>query len=148
MSPSPTVIHQRLVRLVFKLLERSIPNGEVFFAPLDVYLDEENVIQPHVLWVAQDNTHILVEDKRLVGAPDLTVEIFSPGTALRDKKAKFRLYEKFGVREYWMIDPVENMLEIWQLQDTHFVLVDVFGPNDVCTSPLLGQIDVKAILPE
>jgi Uma2 family endonuclease len=145
MSPSPTLSHQLLSSRLFKLLERLVPDGIVLYAPLDVYLDEENVVQPDVLWAAAGGVCKPVADKYLSGAPDLTVEILSPGTALRDKKDKFRLYEKFGVREYWIIDPDESLLEIWALRESRFVLVDVFGPTDACQSPLLGKVDLKAI---
>ncbi len=84
----------------------------------------------------------------LRGAPDLVIEVLSPGTARRDKKDKFSLYEKHGVREYWIIDPSEKLLEVWQLRDGRFSRLDVFGPGDPFTSLLLGPIDVKALLPE
>jgi Uma2 family endonuclease len=114
MSPAPTLDHQRLLLRLAKLIERLIPSGEVFIAPVDVYLDELNVPQPVLAWVAEGGLCKAVDNKYLKGAPDLVVEIFSPGTVCRDKKNKFRLYEKFGVREYWMIDPDEKWLEIWQ----------------------------------
>jgi len=148
MSPAPTLVHQRLLLRLAKLVERLIPNGEVFIAPVDVVLDELNVPQPDLVWVAEGSRCQSVDNKYLKGAPDLVVEIFSPGTVRRDIKDKFRLYEKFGVREYWMLDPNEKWLEIWQLKDAHFERVDVFGPTDDCTSPLLGKIDMKAIFPD
>ena len=148
MSPAPTLEHQRLLLRLAKLLERIVPNEEVFITPVDLYLDESNVLQPDLVWVAEGSAVKSLDIKYLKGAPDLVVEIFSPGTVRRDKKDKFRQYEKFGVREYWMLDPDEKWLEIWQLKDSHFVLVDVFGPNDPCTSPLLGKIDMKAIFPD
>src|SRR5215212_9009481 len=110
MSPSPSVAHQRLLARLFDILRKLVPNGEVFLAPLDVYLDDTNIVQPDLLWVAADNTNILIEDNLLRGAPDLTVEIFSPGSARNDRREKFRLYEKHGVREYWMVDPDEKLL--------------------------------------
>ena len=105
MSPSPTRNHQVTLGRVFLLLEHGAPHGEVILAPMDVYLDDSNVVQPDLLWIAQGSACKWVEGKYLNGAPDLVAEIFSPGTVRRDKKDKFRLYEKFGVREYWMIDP-------------------------------------------
>ena len=145
MSPAPTLDHQRLLLRLAKLIERLIPSGEVFIAPVDVYLDDSNVPQPDLVWVAEGSQCKSIDNKYLKGAPDLVVEIFSPGTVRRDKKDKFRLYEKFGVREYWMIDPDEKWLEIWQLKDGKFVLVDVFGPSDSCTSPLLGKVELSLI---
>jgi Uma2 family endonuclease len=148
MSPSPTRKHQVTLGRLFSLLQHLKPDGEVILAPMDVYLDQSNVVQPDLLWIAEDSQCRWVDGKYLTGAPELVVEIFSPGTARRDKKDKFRLYEKFGVREYWMVDPDEQWLEIWQLKDAHFVLIDVFGPDDPFTSPLLGKGNTKVIFPD
>jgi Uma2 family endonuclease len=148
MSPAPTGKHQRAVGSLFILIKRLAPSGEVLFAPVDVYLDDEHVVQPDVLWVAAGSSCTWFEDKYLRGAPDLVVEVFSPGTVRADRKDKFRLYEKFGVREYWMVDPDEKLLEIWQRKDGQFTRVDVFGPGDTCQSPLLGTVDVNAIFAE
>jgi Uma2 family endonuclease len=142
---SQTGTHQRALLRRAMLVTRLVRNGEVFVAPVDVYFDDFNIVQPDVLWVAEGSKCTWFEDKYLQGAPDLVVEIFSPGSLRRDRKDKFRLYEKSGVREYWMIDAGEKLLEIWQLQDGRFVLIDVFGPGDPCKSPLLGEVDVKAI---
>lgn len=147
MSPAPTIEHQRVLFRIAQLLAGIIPNGEVFLAPLDLYLDESNVVQPDIVWIAEGSTCIPIEGKYFKGAPDLVVEIFSPGTGRRDRKDKFRLYEKYGVREYWMVDPSEKLLEIWRLKDKQFILVDVFGPDDECKSPLLGDVNMKAIFP-
>jgi Uma2 family endonuclease len=148
MSPAPSLAHQRLLLRLAKLVERLIPNGEIFIAPVDVVLDELDVLQPDLVWVAEASLAKSVDNKYLKGAPDLVVEIFSPGTVRRDKKDKFHLYEKFGVREYCMIDPDEKWLEIWQLKEARFVLVDIFGPNDPCISPLLGKLDMQAVFPD
>jgi Uma2 family endonuclease len=120
---SRTGNHQRALLRTATLISEIVPNGEVLIAPLDVSLDESNVVQPDILWVAEGSKCTWFEDMYLQGAPDLAVEIFSPGSLRRDRKDKFRLYEKFGVREYWMIDADEKLLEIWQLQDGRFVLV-------------------------
>jgi Uma2 family endonuclease len=148
MSPAPTLDHQRLLARLFDLIRRLIPNGEVLFAPVDVYLDDENVVQPDILWVAAESKCVSVEGRYLRGAPDLVVEIFSPGNTRRDKKDKFRLYEKHGVREYWMADPGDKWLEAWQLQEGRYSLIDIFGPGDSLASPLLGAVDMKSIFPE
>ncbi len=148
MSPSPTPKHQMLAGQLFIVLKRLAPAGQIFFAPLDLYLDDENIVQPDLLWIAPANTRISVGAKYLRGAPDLIVEIVFPGTARRDKKDKFRLYEKFAVREYWIADPEEKLLEIWQQQDGRFVRVDIAGPGDGCKSPLLGEVPISEIFPE
>src|SRR5688572_29670021 len=141
MSPAPTTEHQRVVRKLSKLLDTLIPNGEIFFAPIDLYIDEDNVVQPDLLWISAENTEAIIEKNFVRGAPDLVIEVFSPGTVRRDRREKFHLYEKAGVREYWMLDVDEKLLEIWQLQDGRFMLVDVFGVEDECKSPLLGKVE-------
>jgi Uma2 family endonuclease len=144
---APVVEHQRASKDVFKLIDRLAPNGEVFYAPLDVYFDDINVVQPDVMWVASNSDRCIVLEKYLRGAPDLIVEILSPGSVKNDRKKKFRLYEKYGVLEYRMIDLKEKLVEVWQLQDGKFVLLDVYGVDETFISPLLGKVEVKAIFP-
>jgi Uma2 family endonuclease len=88
--PTPPIRHQRFAGRVMLLVDSLIPDGEVFISPLEVYFDEFNIVQPDIVWVAA-NSICKVEEKRLVGAPDLVVEILSPSTAKRDKTAKFSL---------------------------------------------------------
>lgn len=137
--PSPDVRHQRGIGHLFVLLRGLVPDGEVFVAPLDVVLDEDNVVQPDVMWVAGES-RCQITDQRLIGAPDLIVEILSPGTARHDRRIKFRLYERHGVREYWIVDLLLPLFEVWQWVEGRFVLVDVCGPEDTLQSPLLGSL--------
>lgn len=145
--PSPTFEHQTTVlRLGAWLLQRcSEIGGSAVIAPMDVYFDEANIPQPDVMWVAP-NSQCVIEQKRLVGAPDLIIEVLSPSTALYDKRDKFRLYEKHGVREYWLVDPALKLIEVWQLVDGKFMLLDVYGAGETFTSPLLGAVAVGAVL--
>jgi Uma2 family endonuclease len=142
----PVPHHQRLNRRFLILLDSLIPNGEVFPAPIGVYLDENHVPEPDLVWVAEDSPCI-VGEKYLHGAPDLIVEIFSPGTARRDRKEKFELYQRYGVKEYWMVDPVEQFVEVWVLRERKFVRHGVYGPDETFESPVLGgkTVDLKGI---
>src|SRR5690349_1299087 len=79
MSPAPTIEHQRLLFRIAQLLARLVPNGEVFVAPLDVYFDETNVVQPDIVWIAAGSACVPVEGKYFKGGPDLLVAIFTPG---------------------------------------------------------------------
>ena len=109
MSPSPKGKHQRLLRNTFRALDKYVEEvkiGEVFFAPFDVYLDEEaNAVQPDLIFISNENLHIVSDDDVIHGIPDLIIEILSDGNQHHDKKTKKELYEKFGVKEYWIIDP-------------------------------------------
>jgi Uma2 family endonuclease len=144
-SPAPTPKHQRTNRRTVLLLERLIPNGEIFYAPIDVYLDEDNVPQPDIVWVAADS-RCIVSEKLLKGPPDLVIEIFSPGTVRQDKITKFKLYEKHGVREYWTIDPEEEYLDVFVLREGKFARQGTYSAGDKFESEALGKrVDVSAI---
>ena len=137
-SPSPIVMHQRISRQLVALLLRVIPNGELFFAPMDVYFDAQNVLQPDVIWVAE-NSQCTIGEKYLDGPPDLLVEIFSPGTIRQDKITKFKLYERFGVREYWLVDPIEQYIEVYRLEDEQFLQQGIYEPGNMFESVVLNN---------
>ncbi len=145
---TPVPDHQDVVlntALVLKELNRTL-GGRVYVAPLEVYLDEENLPQPDVMWVAA-NSRCVVGEKRLEGPPDLIVEVFSPGTTRHDKIKKFNLYQQHGVREYWMIDSHEQYVEVYRLEGEQFVLQGTYEPGQTFESVVLGgrAVDVKAL---
>lgn len=107
MTPSPSTRHQRISRNLewfFQQHLRSYPAGEIFYAPFDVVLSTYDIVEPDLLFVAQENRQIIT-DKNIQGVPDLVVEILSPGTSQRDQELKKKLYEQYGVSEYWIVDP-------------------------------------------
>src|SRR3990167_1134525 len=115
MTPSPITNHQRISRKIEFLLEKFVTEndlGEVFYAPYDVYLDDENVVQPDIMFISKGRSKIIGE-KNLQGAPDLVVEILSESTAYRDLIQKKKLYAKFGVKEYWIVVPEEKTIDIY-----------------------------------
>lgn len=148
MSPAPELNHQDIVLRLALLIKQRLQGGKVYVAPVDVHLDDANVVQPDVLWIAPESACIAVEGKRLQGAPDFVVEVFSPGSLRRDKRDKFRLYKKYGVREYWMVDPAEQLIEVWQIMEERFTLLDVCAPGDQFTSLFFGLIEAQAIFSE
>jgi Uma2 family endonuclease len=105
-APSPTVRHQVIALFLWRHLQRSTKNtrGWVCAAPADVILAEHSVVQPDIYYVAADRKDMPL-DGRMKGAPDLIVEVLSPGTAVRDRHVKLNLYAQAGVREYWLVDP-------------------------------------------
>jgi len=149
MTPSPVTKHQRILReLGFELLSfvRVKDLGEIFLAPFDVHLDNENVVEPDILFISKQRLHIIGE-KNVQGPPDLVVEILSESTANRDLVQKKRLYAKFGVKEYWIVIPGEEIVEIYTLKDALYVLGKSLGKEDAIESPLLKglKIDLKKI---
>jgi Uma2 family endonuclease len=137
MSATPVTKHQRLVGRSYRLIEDLMPGGEAFVSPLSVYLDELNIPEPDVMWVSDANKDV-VHESHLFGAPDLIVEVFSPGTEKRDRKDKFELYERFGVREYWMIAPDPELLEVWVLENSKFKRLGIYASGETFHSPSLA----------
>ena len=137
-SPPPVPAHQRLVFRLSTLLNSLIPAGEIFIAPIGLYLDEDNVPEPDIVWVGA-NSRCVIAEKRLEGPPELIIEALSPSTARTDRGEKFTLYERYGVREYWLADPEAAYLEVFVLHEGRFVRQGAYGPEDSFQSPVLGQ---------
>lgn len=155
MVPAPTTAHQRVSRnLGFLLLQftRKHGLGEVFYAPVDVVFGQgkqREVVQPDILWVSQDRKDIITEQE-IQGAPDLVVEVLSPGTEEQDRGYKKALYARFGVREYWIVDPGAQTIEIHVPSSRGVELHASFHKGEILTSPLLHgfQLDTSEVFAE
>jgi Uma2 family endonuclease len=129
-SPTPKFKHQNIVGNGLVCLKQ-LPEGTAIVSPMDVYLDDENVVQPDVFWVSgADSLCKLGADGYWHGAPDLVLEILSPSTAKRDHGVKFDLYQKHGTREYWLIDPEAEFVEVFRREGDVFVRYGVFGREE------------------
>src|SRR5690625_3878682 len=129
MSPSPLDIHQKILGLIFNRLFTFVEKhelGEVRVAPYDVHLDEQNIYQPDILFIAKENLH-KIKENGLYGAPDLVIEILSPGTTEYDKKDKKEVYEQHGVKEYWIVDPETKRSEGFELKSGEY---EAFGEEN------------------
>lgn len=121
--PSPTTIHQTIAQnLEYLLVQhvRATRCGRVLDAPLDVVLgagDRRDVVQPDILFVAAPRTAIITIEE-VVGAPDLVIEILSPSSKKTDRGYKHSLYERSGVREYWVVDPEFSSVDVFVLGPT------------------------------
>ena len=117
MTPAPTFRHQRVSHRLAKALDEVLEqpgHGVVVPAPFGVEFPATGEgVQPDLLFVSNERRG-LITDAGLTGAPDLVVEILSPSTASRDRGLKLRLYERQGVREYWIVDPDENAVDVWR----------------------------------
>jgi Uma2 family endonuclease len=114
-TPSPSLMHQIVVHRLDVLLDRAIVEpglGLVIGAPFDVYLDEQNVPQPDLMVVLRDREQVL-GSTRLESAPSLAIEIISPSSATKDRVAKRDLYARYGVPEYWLVDPEKATITIF-----------------------------------
>jgi Uma2 family endonuclease len=146
-KPTPNLPHQRLVFRTAHYLQMLVQTGDIFVAPVDIVFDGENVLQPDVFWVAPNSTCVPVEDRFFQGAPDLVIEILSPTTARRDRDLKFGLYEKYGAREYWLVDPDARFVEVYRRQEDQLVRLGFFGQGEKFVSPVLdnASLDVDTL---
>jgi Uma2 family endonuclease len=131
MSPAPLDTHQKILGKIFaklftKIEERNL--GELRVAPYDVHLDAENIFQPDIVFVGKENIN-KIKERGLYGAPDLVIEILSPGNKKFDKRDKKDIYEKHGVKEYWIIDPADKQVTGYTLVNDEFVQTS----NDTAT---------------
>jgi len=145
-EPSPSIHHQRVSRELGRQLMDFIddfdPEGELFFAPLDVTLTGKNVLQPDILFVSAARKEIMREE-RIDGPCDLVVEIMSPSNRRKDRLRKMEIYRKAEIPHYWLVDPEENTLEAFTLKDECYTLVFVGGPGDEFSHPEFPELDLN-----
>ncbi|WP_342664302.1 Uma2 family endonuclease [Aneurinibacillus terranovensis] len=158
MSPSPSRKHQQILGELateFTSYLRGKP-CEAFVAPFDVRLfveektDDEimNVVQPDISVICDPNK---LDDKGCKGSPDLVIEILSPSTGKLDRWIKYKLYERAGVKEYWIVEPTNSTIEVFILNQTgHFELNSVYGQEDTVRVGIFADllIDLKVIFKE
>jgi Uma2 family endonuclease len=104
---SPEYLHQDILGTLFtqmRIYTEEMALGKVIVSPMDVYLEKENVFQPDILFVAEKNFHKIQKDG-IHGAPDLVIEILSPSNSKQDFTTKLHIYERYGVTEYYIVDP-------------------------------------------
>jgi len=151
LTPSPGTRHQFVAGNIFLFLSlyvQKASSGKVLIAPLDVVLDEpikKNTFQPDVIFISNDRLSI-IEEARINGAPDLVVEVLSPSTARRDRGKKSRRYFLSGVREYWLADPQEQLLEIFVPGEKDWQRTGVYEEEDeeCIVSTVLPGLEVRA----
>ena len=135
-TPAPAPRHQRAARRLCLLLDAGCPTDlEVMFAPLDVALDDQTVLQPDLLVAAKFD----FTDRDLPTAPLLAIEILSPSTRRVDLTLKRSRFEEAGCPSYWVVDPDEPSLTAWQLQGGKYV--------EVAHAAGQEQVDLQAPYP-
>ncbi|MGD0622831.1 MAG: Uma2 family endonuclease [Thermacetogeniaceae bacterium] len=149
MTPAPGTYHQlisgKLEHLLMSFNDEKNA-GVVLDAPVDVYLGESETYQPDIVFIGRDRKEI-IEPGRINGSPDLVVEILSPSTAYYDLRKKFKVYEKSGVKEYWIVDPEEKSVQVFILSNGRFALDQEVGMGAAAHSRLLKgfAVDLESI---
>lgn len=155
MSPAPMRVHQKISGNLFFLIKAYLraKKCQVYAAPFDVtFIDYDNQSDEETETVIQPDIVVVCDEKKLTdygckGVPDIVVEILSPYTFKKDKIEKFNLYEKYGVKEYWIIYPGEKIIEIYKLIDGKYGIPEVYGIDDKIEVKYLGDlvIDLKEV---
>lgn len=125
MSPPPVKIHQQMLQTIFRRLSEAIEDsnlGEIIVAPFDVYLDRSsNAVQPDITVILKGNKGESRPNGHFCGIPDFIIEVISPGNKDHDLVRKKELYERFGVPEYWIVDPQTKDTLGYYLVDQQYV---------------------------
>jgi len=146
MVPAPGFAHQRISSNIEFILQRFVRQhdlGIILSAPFDVVLSEERVFQPDILFVSRERLSIINPENIRGAAPDLVVEILSPATAERDRFYKRAVYARYGVKEYWIVDPEAGTIEVTKLGEKDLETVKVYGKHESLKSPLLEGLTIQ-----
>jgi Uma2 family endonuclease len=146
-TPSPNTKHQtislNLSGLIWSHLQ-SHPIGRLFHAPFDIVFSRFDVVEPDLLYVSNERAQEILTKQHATGAPELVIEIGSPGTRTRDETLKRRLYERSGVTEYWTIDPDVDAVRVYRLVAGEYqrVVELTLEHGDVLTTPILPGLEL------
>jgi Uma2 family endonuclease len=148
---SPMPLHQLVSRRLAALFESLVAahGGTFLTAPIDIVFSEYDVLMPDLVFFVHDRKHLVQLNAPIRDAPDLTVEILSPSSAATERGRKMQMFARYGVREYWIIDPVEERLEIHTLTPGGYELAQVATGLFPIRSPLMPDLDapVQSLFP-
>jgi Uma2 family endonuclease len=146
-TPSPLQRHQLvLANLLYYLTDfvKKHDLGKVYPAPFDVVFSEYDVVEPDIIYVSKARASVVTE-KNIKGAPDFVVEVLSDSTAQIDRTTKLKLYARYGVAEYWIVDPVAYSAEIYRLVPGGYERAAELDSRQSLTSPLLPGFTLPLI---
>jgi Uma2 family endonuclease len=140
--PSPFARHQRVASNILDLLRdyADETGGLTLPAPLDIVFSEHNVVQPDVVFFSGERRHLVKDWEVTRSAPDLAVEVLSESTESRDRGRKMELLARYGVPEYWIVEPAENTIEVYVLAGAAYQLRIAAARDETITSPTLSAL--------
>ena len=145
MTPAPTPEHQsiavRIAYYMFPFIDLA-GIGRLFTGPIDVDLGPKKVFQPDVVVIL--NEHLdRVQAKKIVGVPDLVVEVASPSTAAFDRLVKYEIYARAGIAEYWIVKPTRRTVEVLVLKDGQYGSLGIFSGQATIPSKVVPELSVR-----
>ncbi|HEY3131123.1 MAG TPA: Uma2 family endonuclease [Acidobacteriota bacterium] len=148
LTPSPALYHQDISRNLQRILVEFVEGhnlGKIYDAPVDVVLSDINVVVPDLVFVSTARASILLE-KYIAGPPDLIVEILSESTKKIDRDLKLKLYAKFGVAEYWIVDPKGKTVIVHRLAEGGYSEAKSFAGSEELVSSTFPGLRVPLAL--
>jgi Uma2 family endonuclease len=147
LTPSPNTKHQRVSGNLFLMIGSWLeerPIGRMFYAPYDVVFSNFDVVEPDLLYLSNERMAEVVTPQHVRGAPEIVIEIGSPGTRQRDETLKKRLYERSGVSEYWVTDPELDVVRVYRRGGEGFDRAIELSSeaDDSLTTPLLPGLEM------
>ena len=139
MTPAPSVRHQRVVGEVFRLVVNYLKGREQhcqsFIAPTDVVLADDQVVQPDVFLVCDEKK---IRDQAIFGAPDVVFEVLSAATEKKDRSKKMKLYRRFGVLEYFLVDPENELVQKYVFSAGQTGFAEIYEGDEAFSIDAIG----------
>ena len=149
MSPAPNTAHQRISGELFVNFHAYFKNKpcQLFHAPFDVRLPKGSNFENEILTVVQPDLCVIcdsnkIDERGCIGAPDLVIEILSPGNTTKEMKTKFEIYEEAGVREYWLVEPNDRVVLIYILVNGKYQGLAPFTEEDTAKSTIFEGLEI------
>jgi Uma2 family endonuclease len=150
-TPSPNTAHQRVSGNLHLLIGSWLEThriGRIFYAPFDVIFTDFDIVEPDLLYFSNERAAAVLTPQHVRGAPEIVVEIASPGTRKRDETIKRHLYEREGVSEYWVVDPDVEVVRVFRLRgnDAFDRVVELSREaGDALTTSLLPGLEMPLV---
>jgi Uma2 family endonuclease len=150
--PSPLPKHQVVALRIAEILSRyaDAHGGFCVASPIDIVLSDYDVLQPDVIYFSPARAHLIDLNRVIRHPPDLCVEVLSPSTAATDRGKKMQLFARYGVPEYWIVDPAAETIEVYELGAGGYDLRATATSQDVVTSSALPAhtFTARSIFPQ
>jgi Uma2 family endonuclease len=143
-TPPPSYGHQNAAGVLHGLIWPHVQHhqlGKILFAPIGVVLDDENGVQPDLVFVSRERLHIITR-RGVEGAPDLIVEVLSPRTQSRDRGVKMKRYAAAAVPHYWIVVPRTRSIEAYRLTETGYEQTGVYGPGSIFRPEIFPGLEI------
>ena len=144
--PAPVPRHQVVQQLIAEAFRRHVSahGGFSVDSPIDIVFSEHDVLQPDVVLFTAERAHLVDLDRVIRDSPDLCVEILSPSTEATDRGRKMQMFARYGVREYWIVDPSARTIEVYARRENAYALIQRTGQGDVVASLVLPDLALRS----